>query len=128
MGHGVSLALVYLWGQSVRLAPVQGLCGACSQERCWFLVKHAWSLSNVLQAAPLSFMPTGCSCAGFPLDKLLQNVPTKRLAGIPLAGAAFVPPTNVQAVAKAAVAAATDPSVPSGIMDVWAIHEYSHQL
>eukprot|EP00891_Asterochloris_glomerata_P009911 jgi/Astpho2/9911/Aster-06622 len=65
---------------------------------------------------------------GFPLDKLLQNVPTKRLAGIPLAGAAFVPPTNVQAVAKAAVAAATDPSVPSGIMDVWAIHEYSHQL
>ena len=83
---------------------------------------------NVLQAGSLSFVLTGCSCAGFPLDKLLQNVPTKRLAGVPLAGAAFVPPTNVQAVAKAAVAAATDPSVPSGIMDVWAIHEYSHQL
>lgn len=43
---------------------------------------------------------------------------------MPLAGAAFVPPTSVQAVAKAAVAAATDPAVPGGIMDVWQIKEY----
>ena len=33
-------------------------------------------------------------------------------------------PVSVQAVAKAAVAGATDPSVPSGIMDVWALKKY----
>lgn len=36
-------------------------------------------------------------------------------------GAGFVPPVSVKAVAKAAVAAATDPAVPAGIMDVWTI-------
>ena len=81
-----------------------------------------------LLVGSIPFVLMGSSRAGFPLDKLLQNVPTKRLAGLPLAGTAFVPPVSVQAVAKAAVAATTDPSVPSGVMDVWAIHEYGHQL
>jgi hypothetical protein len=31
---------------------------------------------------------------------------------------------RVQAVAKAAVAAATDPSVASGVLDVWDIKKY----
>jgi len=36
-------------------------------------------------------------------------------------GAAFVPPVSVEAVARAAVSAATDPSVPAGHMGVWEI-------
>ena len=55
------------------------------------------------------------------MSKALELVPAKSLAGIPLMGAGFVPPVSVKAVAKAAVAAATDPSVPAGIMDVWTI-------
>ncbi|DBA98413.1 TPA: hypothetical protein ACH3X3_012425 [Trebouxia sp. C0006] len=66
---------------------------------------------------PLSFI-------GLPMDKVLGFLPAKSLANMPLAGAAFIPPTSVQAVAKAAVAAATDPAVPGGIMDVWQIKEY----
>ncbi|KAL0026968.1 hypothetical protein WJX79_003842 [Trebouxia sp. C0005] len=66
---------------------------------------------------PLSFI-------GVPLDRALGFLPAKSLANMPLAGAAFIPPTSVQAVAKAAVAAATDPAVPGGIMDVWQIKEY----
>lgn len=62
--------------------------------------------------------------AGVPLDRALGFLPAKSLANMPLAGAAFIPPTSVQAVAKAAVAAATDPAVPGGIMDVWQIKEY----
>lgn len=61
------------------------------------------------------------SAVGAPLESVLALAPTQSLAAIPLAGAAFVPPVNVKKVAKAAVAAATDPSVPSGPMDVWAI-------
>ena len=59
-----------------------------------------------------------------PLDRVLSLLPAKNLAGIPVVGAGFVPPVSVQAVAKAAVAGATDPSVPSGIMDVWALKKY----
>ncbi|KAK9816943.1 hypothetical protein WJX72_007264 [[Myrmecia] bisecta] len=58
---------------------------------------------------------------GTPLEKALGFLPTKTLASVPLLGAGFVPPVSVTAVAKAAVAAATDPSVPGGIMDVWEI-------
>ena len=46
---------------------------------------------------------------------------------MPLAGAAFVPPTSVQGIAKAAVAASTDPAVPGGIMDVWQLQQYDKQ-
>lgn len=66
---------------------------------------------------PLSFI-------GAPLEKALGFLPAKSLSSMPLAGAAFVPPTSVQAVAKAAVAAATDPVVPGGIMDVWQLQQY----
>ena len=62
--------------------------------------------------------------AGVPLEKALGLLPTKALANMPLAGAAFVPPTSVQGIAKAAVAAATDPAVPGGIMDVWQLQQY----
>eukprot|EP00892_Ulva_mutabilis_P009713 jgi/Ulvmu1/7113/UM034_0019.1 len=56
-----------------------------------------------------------------PVESVLSLAPTKSLAAVPLAGAAFVPPVSVKKVAKAAVAAATDPAVPAGPMDVWAI-------
>jgi nucleoside-diphosphate-sugar epimerase len=56
-----------------------------------------------------------------PLETALSVLPAKSLVEIPLAGAAFVPPVSVLKVAKAAVSAATDPSVPPGIMDVWTI-------
>lgn len=35
-----------------------------------------------------------------------------------------VPPCSVEAVAKAAVSAVLDPSVPPGVMDVWQIGKY----
>ena len=62
--------------------------------------------------------------AGSPLAKGLGFLPAKTLSSVPVAGAAFVPPISVQAVAKAAVAAATDPSVPGGILDVWQLQAY----
>lgn len=58
---------------------------------------------------------------GAPLDKVLGMLPVKSLASIPIVGPAFVPPVSVEAVAKAAVAGATDPSVPPGPMEVWEI-------
>lgn len=64
---------------------------------------------------------------GAPLRALLVDSPLARVAkglsGVPVAGAAFVPPVSVEAVARAAVAAATDPSVPAGPMDVYALTE-----
>lgn len=56
---------------------------------------------------------------------LLDKVPAaKQLAGLPLVGAAFTPPISVQAVARAAVRAATDPSVPAGAMEVWDMQQF----
>jgi hypothetical protein len=61
-----------------------------------------------------------------PVEALLRRVPNARaLADTPLAGPLFLPPVSVQAVARAALAAATDDTVPSGVMDVWAIEKYS---
>ena len=51
----------------------------------------------------------------------------KSLASIPLLGAAFVPPVSAEAVAKAAVRAVTDPSVPAGVMELDAIVKYGKQ-
>ncbi|KAL3163381.1 hypothetical protein ABBQ32_009766 [Trebouxia sp. C0010 RCD-2024] len=64
---------------------------------------------------------------GVPLEKALGFLPTKSLASLPLAGAAFVPPVSVRGIAKAAVVAATDPAVPGGIMDVWQLQQYDNQ-
>jgi len=58
---------------------------------------------------------------GAPLASALSYVPNQSLAQIPVLGAAFVPPVSAEAIGKAAVLAATDPSVPAGAMDVWAI-------
>lgn len=85
----------------------------------------------VLLAAPecdwfITQLPS-CGFAGVPLEKALGFLPTKSLANLPLAGAAFVPPTSVQGIAKAAVAAATDPAVPGGVMDVWQLQQYDKQ-
>lgn len=74
--------------------------------------------------------PKGCSLhglvlgAGYPLDKVLGVLPTKSLAGVPLLGLGFVPPVSATAVGRAAVAAATDPSVAPGLMDVWQLKSY----
>jgi hypothetical protein len=57
-----------------------------------------------------------------PLEKLLAKLPNRRqLASVPLLGAGVLPATSVQAVARAAVAGATDNSVPGGIVDCWQI-------
>lgn len=58
-----------------------------------------------------------------PLEGLLQNAPPS-ITSLPIIGACLVPPVSVQAVARAAVRAATDPSVPAGIMDVPEIAKY----
>lgn len=55
------------------------------------------------------------------LPQALKLLPTKNLAGVPIVGAAFVPPLPVDAVGRAAASAVLDPSVPPGIMDVWTI-------
>lgn len=61
---------------------------------------------------------------GAPLKAALGMLPTKTLANVPIIGAGFVPPVSVEAVAKAAVSAVLDPSVPPGVMDVWQIGRY----
>lgn len=64
---------------------------------------------------------------GAPLDAALSLLPTKSIArSVPLAGLAVVPPIKVEALARAAVAAATgDPkaAAPSGVLDAWEIKE-----
>ena len=62
---------------------------------------------------------------GAPLEAALSALGpvAKTLAAIPLAGAAFVPPVSVDAVARAAVAAATDPAVVGGPMSVWELRD-----
>lgn len=58
-----------------------------------------------------------------PLDKTLSLLPAKTLASWPVLGLGLTPPVSVQAVAKAAVAAVTDPSIPAGVLDMWTIKE-----
>jgi len=55
---------------------------------------------------------------GSPLESVMKQA--KALTQIPLVGPLFVPPVNVDSVAKAAVKAALGP-VPPGVMDVWSI-------
>lgn len=62
---------------------------------------------------------------GVPLDKVLSYLPARELAKYPGLSLGFVPPASVQAVAKAAVAAATDTIIPAGIMDVWQIKKFA---
>lgn len=51
----------------------------------------------------------------------------KMLTGIPLVGPLFIPPVHVTSVAKVAVNAATDPTFPPGIVDVYSILQHSEQ-
>lgn len=63
--------------------------------------------------------------AGWPFQKALSYVPqTKDFAQYPVLSLGLIPPSSVKAVAKAAVAAATDPVVPSGPLDSWDINKY----
>jgi hypothetical protein len=55
----------------------------------------------------------------------LKLLPAQSLSNIPIVGAAFVPPVSVDAVGKAAATAVLDPSVPPGVMDVFAIQKYA---
>ncbi|KAJ7971167.1 NAD(P)-binding rossmann-fold protein [Quillaja saponaria] len=66
------------------------------------------------------------SVIGAPLEMLLQYA--KPLTHIPLVGPLFIPPVKVTSVAKVAVKAAIDPSVPSGILDVYKIRKYVTEL
>lgn len=61
-----------------------------------------------------------------PVEAALKRLPNSRQLAetVPVAGALFLPPVSVKAVARAALAAATDEAVPSGVMDVWAISRY----
>jgi len=62
---------------------------------------------------------------GAPLDAALSFLPTQKLSeSLPLAaGLALVPPVKVEGLARAAVAAATDPEVKGGTMSAWQIKE-----
>eukprot|EP00879_Flechtneria_rotunda_P003521 GHRR01003752.1.p2 GENE.GHRR01003752.1~~GHRR01003752.1.p2 ORF type:complete len:312 (+),score=90.77 GHRR01003752.1:229-1164(+) len=60
-----------------------------------------------------------------PVEYLIKQIPNARtLAGLPIIGAGFIPPVHVDQVAKAAVAAATDPTIPAGVIDNWRIAEW----
>ncbi len=55
-----------------------------------------------------------------PQELLIERVPqSKQWSQLPLVGAVFTPPTDVQVVASTAVRAATDSSFPAGIVDIW---------
>lgn len=55
-----------------------------------------------------------------PAEYLIKRLPNARqLASVPVLGAAFIPPVSVEAVARAAVRAATDASMPGGVVDTW---------
>ena len=58
------------------------------------------------------------------MQKVLSYLPTKELAKYPGLALGFVPPVGVNAIAKAAVAAATDSIVAPGIMDCWQIQTF----
>lgn len=60
---------------------------------------------------------------GAPMEMVLQHA--KPLSRVPLIGPMLTPPVNVNAVAKVAVRAATDPVFPPGIMDVYGILRHS---
>lgn len=75
------------------------------------------SSSNAAYSIPLGAL-------GAPLDAALSFVPTKAISeSVPLAGLAFVPPVKVEGLARAAVAAVTDPEVEGGVMSAWDIKE-----
>lgn len=62
-----------------------------------------------------------------PIDLLLKKLPpaqARQLAALPVVGAGFVPPVSVEQVAKVAVAAATDASVPGGVIDDFQIRDW----
>lgn len=63
-----------------------------------------------------------------PLEWGLSYLPSKALSGAPLLGMLFVPPLNVDAVARAAVRAAIDGSVQGGVLDPWDIQKSSTRL
>ncbi|KAL0393896.1 UNVERIFIED_CONTAM: putative protein, chloroplastic [Sesamum latifolium] len=65
------------------------------------------------------------SVIGSPLEMVLQHA--KPLTQVPLVGPLLTPPVSVNAVAKVAVRAATDPVFPPGIVDVYGILRYSQQ-
>ena len=76
----------------------------------------------VLPSSKAFSVPLGA--LGAPLDAALSFLPTESLSrSVPLAGLALVPPVKVEALARAAVAAATDPEVEAGVMSAWKIKE-----
>ncbi|KAJ0042240.1 hypothetical protein Pint_18857 [Pistacia integerrima] len=64
------------------------------------------------------------SVIGAPLEMILKRA--KLLSKIPLIGPLFIPPVHVTSVAKVAVTAATDPTFPPGIIDVYGILQHGH--
>ncbi|KAH9739527.1 NAD(P)-bd dom domain-containing protein [Citrus sinensis] len=65
------------------------------------------------------------SVIGAPLEMILKHA--KVLTAIPLVGPLLIPPVHVTSVAKVAVSAATDPTFPHGIIDVYSILQHSQQ-
>lgn len=84
--------------------------------RPWLIYGDRVVSSNVTLPLGMAFGPA---------EYIIKQVPNARqLANIPLLGSAFIPPVSVESVAKAAVAAATDDTVPGGVMDTWQISNY----
>lgn len=62
-----------------------------------------------------------------PIESGLKMCPDegRKFINVPFLGALFLPPVSAEAVACAAVRAATDPSVPPGCMDVYQVQEHT---
>lgn len=85
-----------------------------------------WIIYGDRALSPAVTLPLGAIFG--PVDLLLKKLPpaqAKQLAALPVVGAGFVPPVSVDQVAKVAVAAATDPSVPGGVIDNWQIRDWN---
>ena len=81
--------------------------------------------STSSSSSPPRSLSVPLGALGAPLDAALSLLPTESLSrsAPSLAGLALVPPVRVEALARAAVAAATDPEVEGGAMSAWQIME-----
>jgi nucleoside-diphosphate-sugar epimerase len=79
-----------------------------------------WVIYGDRQVSAHITLPLGMAFG--PVAALLRRIPNARqLAGVPVVGAGFLPPVPVERVAQLAVTAATDDSMPAGVMDAWAV-------
>lgn len=74
--------------------------------------------------SPIARLPSADVLMSHAPVQVLEHLPTTALAGLPLAGAAFVPPVSVEKLARIAALAVTDSSMPPGVLDPWQLQKF----